>query len=173
MRQTVVRSSLMNFGASGYCYPCLPVSCKLVFLVCGSLRSKLLTSHIWSGVLSTFKFYGQWSTISTINRHSMGPNYNITTIRPSKAFHGRYTSVTRRSICQQSSFLLSNPNFEDSCGKEYRNSSTAKCLRDLTTSQSLLNCYWMHGTRLSDDGRRVIVSRLGVRLDTSASDSRI
>ena len=133
------------------------------FSLCRSVCSKSLTNSQLKQPLTIVLW-------SIIHRHSNGQNYNVTTTRPFKPFHGRHTSV--RPISQQSSFL-SNPKFEDSCRKEsYRNSSTAKCLRDLT-NQSLLNCYWMHGTRLRTmDARWLSRASVGVRLDTSASDSR-
>ena len=80
------------------------------------------------------------------------------------------STVTARHSCIinawiPSGFQLSNEP-QTSCGKEYRNSATAKCLsnRDPTKSQFLLCCYWMHRTRLSDNGRGAIVSRLSGRL---------
>ena len=82
----VVRSSLMNLGVSRYCYPYLPVSCQLAFSLCGSVCSKSLIKARLKQPLTTVLW-------TMIHRHSNGPNYNITIIRPFKPFHGRHTRV--------------------------------------------------------------------------------
>ena len=107
-----------------------------------------------------------------IHRYSIGPNYNVTTICPSKPFHGRYTTRVR-SICRPPRPLKSQPEVRVQLREEliYRNSAAAMTSRSPCLYYAALECMVRDGRTMDAGG----LSRdsVGVQLDTSASDSRI